>query len=73
MTIPKRVFFFKASIRLVQNDTVHCLHEPIQPVTQHFLPAVNAGEIQPHAMFEVLPNLFAVVDACRVLIQADCS
>jgi hypothetical protein len=53
----------------MQNDMVYCLYDLVQPLTQRFLPAANASDLQPAAIFADFPNAFGVVDASPVLIR----
>jgi hypothetical protein len=53
----------------VQNNIVHCLDELVQPLTRCFLPAANASNMQPDAIFVHFPNAFGVVDAPLIFIQ----
>jgi hypothetical protein len=61
ITFWKLAVFFKISLRIVQNDVLHWLHELIQPLTQRFLPDADASYIQPVAIFADFPNAFGVV------------
>jgi hypothetical protein len=69
MTLQKLAIFFKASIRLVQNGVVHCVHELVESLSQRFLSVENASDIQPVAIFADFPNAFGVVDASPISIQ----
>jgi hypothetical protein len=69
MTLHKIAVFFKASIRLMQNDMMHCLRELVGQLSQRFLTAANASDVQPIALFADFPNAFGVVDASPIFIR----
>jgi hypothetical protein len=69
MTRRKLAVFVEASIRLVQNDVVHCLHELVHPLTRRFLLAPNTGDLEPDAIFTDFSNAFRVIDSSSVFIQ----